>query len=163
FFGSFAIMSGGWSVNDGQRIGRGETPPEQRAETSAEPGIVPRPLTTSQLFGVGRLDPVREQRAAAASQIQRSLKAWRAANGAAGNAAIPKGPGQPLPATVRERMEPKLGADLSSVRVHTAGDSAKAARDLGARAFTVGEDVHFNAGEFQPGSKEGDKLLAHEL
>src|SRR5439155_1319570 len=38
-----------------------------------------------------------------------------------------------------------------------------AAHNLGARAFTVGSDVHFNAGEFAPGSKEGDRLLAHEL
>jgi hypothetical protein len=60
-------------------------------------------------------------------------------------------------------MEPKLGADLSSVRVHTGGDSATAAKGFGARAFTVGSDVHFNAGEFSPGTKEGDKLLAHEL
>jgi hypothetical protein len=60
-------------------------------------------------------------------------------------------------------MEPHLGADLSGVRVHTGGDSAKAASAFGARAFTVGSDVHFNAGEFAPGSKEGDKLLAHEL
>jgi Domain of unknown function (DUF4157) len=61
------------------------------------------------------------------------------------------------------RDQPKLGADLSSVRVHTSGESADAAKGVGARAFTVGDDVHFNAGEFQPGTKEGDKLLAHEL
>ena len=34
---------------------------------------------------------------------------------------------------------------------------------MGARAFTVGKDVHFGASEFAPGSKEGDRLLAHEL
>lgn len=60
-------------------------------------------------------------------------------------------------------MEPRLGADLSSAKVHSGGDSAKAASELGARAFTVGNDVHFNAGEFAPGSKEGDRLIAHEL
>jgi hypothetical protein len=60
-------------------------------------------------------------------------------------------------------MEPRLGADLSDVKVHPSGDSASAAKDLGARAFTVGTDVHFNAGEYAPGSREGDRLLAHEL
>jgi hypothetical protein len=60
-------------------------------------------------------------------------------------------------------MEPKLGANLGSVRVHTSGESAEAAKGFGARAFTIGEDVHFNSGEFQPGTKAGDKLLAHEL
>lgn len=60
-------------------------------------------------------------------------------------------------------MEPRLGADLSSARVHTGPESAKAAAQLGARAFTVGQDVHFGEGEFAPSSKEGDRLLAHEL
>ena len=60
-------------------------------------------------------------------------------------------------------MERTIGADLSGVRVHTGGDSAEAAESLGARAFTVGSDVHFGRGEFAPGSKEGDRLLAHEL
>lgn len=60
-------------------------------------------------------------------------------------------------------MEPRLGADLSNVRVHQGAESADAAEQMGARAFTVGNDVHFGAGEFAPGTKEGDKLLAHEL
>ena len=76
---------------------------------------------------------------------------------------VPEGGGAPLSRDVRPRMEPAMGHDLSSVRVHTSGESAEAARGFGARAFTVGSDVHFNAGEFTPGTKEGDKLLAHEL
>jgi hypothetical protein len=76
---------------------------------------------------------------------------------------IPEGGGAPLDAGVRKKMEGHLGGDLSNVRVHTSGDSAKAASQLGARAFTDGHDVHFNAGQFAPGSKEGDRLLAHEL
>jgi hypothetical protein len=92
-----------------------------------------------------------------------AARIMRKASGPAGQAQIPKGSGAPLGSDVRAKMESKLGADLSSVRVHTGGDSAKAASDFGARAFTVGSDVHFNAGQFAPGSKEGDKLLAHEL
>jgi hypothetical protein len=60
-------------------------------------------------------------------------------------------------------MEPRLGADLSSVKLHTGGDSAQAAAGFGARAFTAGTDVHFASGQFAPGTKEGDRLLAHEL
>ncbi len=60
-------------------------------------------------------------------------------------------------------MEPQLGADLSHVKVHTGGESATAAERLGARAFTTESDVHFAAGEFAPGTKEGDRLIAHEL
>lgn len=76
---------------------------------------------------------------------------------------IPEAGGGALPRGVKKSMEKKLGADLSGVKVHTGGDSAGAANKLNARAFTVGSDVHFNAGEFNPGSKEGTKLLAHEL
>jgi len=83
--------------------------------------------------------------------------------GSAAAAAIPGGPGAPLGGGVQSRMERTLGADLSGVRVHTSGDSAEAAEGMGARAFTVGSDVHFGRGEFAPGSREGDRLLAHEL
>jgi hypothetical protein len=87
----------------------------------------------------------------------------RKQSGSATGGQIPKTAGSPLPADVRAKMEPKLGADLSGVRIHTGGESAKAATGFGARAFTVGSDVHFNAGQFDPGTKEGDRLLAHEL
>ena len=53
--------------------------------------------------------------------------------------------------------------ELVRCRVHAGADSAVAAEQLGARAFTKGTDVHFGTGEFKPGTKEGDRLLAHEL
>lgn len=87
----------------------------------------------------------------------------KAVRDGATQAAIPQTTGAPLPAAARQRMEPQLGADLSAVRVHTGSESAAAATSLGARAFTDGSDVHFAAGEFAPGTKEGDRLLAHEL
>jgi hypothetical protein len=66
------------------------------------------------------------------------------------------------PAT-RKRVESVTGADLSGVRVHTGGASESAARSVGAKAYTVGQDIHFGAGHYQPGTKQGDRLLAHEL
>jgi hypothetical protein len=146
-------------------IGRPKAPPSAASSAPGEAASTPkvfRSLKPGEL-GPQRMNPVNEERAAANQQIQRSLKAWRSASGGAGQAEIPKGAGSPLSSSVRARMEPKLGANLGSVRIHTGGDSATAAKGFGARAFTVGEDVHFNAGEFQPGTKEGDKLLAHEL
>jgi Domain of unknown function (DUF4157) len=95
-------------------------------------------------------------------RIARSLDRRMSANTAA-TASIPQSGGSPLPNEVRGRMEPKLGADLSAVRVHTSGESAQAARQLGARAFAVGSDVHFGSGEYAPGTSQGDRLLAHEL
>jgi hypothetical protein len=87
----------------------------------------------------------------------------KASGGGGGAAAIPESGGAPLGGEVKGRMERTLGADLSGARVHTGGESAEAAESMGARAFTVGGDVHFGRGEFAPGSKEGDRLLAHEL
>ena len=106
---------------------------------------------------------VRSERMDAAASVQRSLKAWAARSGAPSGAAKIPGPGSALPGEVRKRIEPHLGADLSGVTVNTSGKSAQAAEELGAKAFTVGQDVHFGAGQYAPGTKEGDRLLSHEL
>jgi hypothetical protein len=75
----------------------------------------------------------------------------------------PRRGGTALPTKTRGQMEHSLGADLSAAKIHTGGDSAQAAESLGARAMTVGNDVHFGAGQYAPGTKEGDRLIAHEL
>jgi hypothetical protein len=75
---------------------------------------------------------------------------------------VPAG-GQPLDAVTRAWMEPRFGADFGSVRVHTGTAAASHAADVSAHAYTVGEEVVFGAGEYQPGSESGRRLLAHEL
>jgi hypothetical protein len=61
-------------------------------------------------------------------------------------------------------MEPHFGSSVvGRARLHTSSESADAASTLGAKAFTDGDHVHFGGGEFQPGTKEGDRLLAREL
>ena len=72
-------------------------------------------------------------------------------------------PGAPLPLDLLARFESSLDADLSHVRIHTGRDSAKAADAVGARAYTVGKDVHFGAGYYEPSSASGIELLAHEV
>jgi hypothetical protein len=71
--------------------------------------------------------------------------------------------GQPLPPSVRNFFEPRFGADFSQVRVHSDGQAAESARAIQARAFTVGRDVVFGAGEYGTEMSEGQRLLAHEL
>ncbi|RMG07653.1 MAG: DUF4157 domain-containing protein [Planctomycetota bacterium] len=68
-----------------------------------------------------------------------------------------------LPAGVRARMEGILGSDFSSVRVHRDEAAHRAASSIGARAFTLGTDVFFRRGAYDPGTAEGLALLAHEL
>ena len=73
------------------------------------------------------------------------------------------GGGQPLDSSVRAGMENALGADLSGVRVHTDGAAAASAQAVQAHAYTVGDEVVFGAGQYQPGSPAGQRTLAHEL
>ncbi|APR87176.1 hypothetical protein A7982_12525 [Minicystis rosea] len=68
--------------------------------------------------------------------------------------------GSVLPPQVTERFSNAYRHDLSDVRVHA--DSALP-RDLGARAFAMGRHVAFAPGEFRPGTREGDRLIGHEL
>lgn len=72
-------------------------------------------------------------------------------------------PGSPLPEGMSSRLGNALGADVSNVRVHTGEASAKAADGLQANAFAVGQAVHFGAGKYQPGTPDGDRLIAHEV
>lgn len=72
-------------------------------------------------------------------------------------------PGQPLPTEIRDFFEPRIGQNMSHVRVHTGEKAQQSARELNALAYTVGSHVVFNAGEYEPYFSEGKRLLAHEL
>jgi hypothetical protein len=74
-----------------------------------------------------------------------------------------RGGGQPLAPSMRRFMEPRFGADFSGVRIHAGPDAMRTAHALNARAYTVGRDVMFGAGQYVPDTTEGRKLLAHEL
>lgn len=74
-----------------------------------------------------------------------------------------KGKGSPLPESTRSSMESSFGADFSGVRVHTGGSASQMNQELGARAFTHGNDIYFNEGQYDTSSKSGNSLLAHEL
>jgi hypothetical protein len=71
--------------------------------------------------------------------------------------------GQAMDPNTRGSMESRFGHDFSGVRVHADGEAAEAARAVQARAFTTGRDIVFGAGEYQPATAEGQRLLAHEL
>lgn len=60
-------------------------------------------------------------------------------------------------------MSAKFGHDFSQVRVHTDARASETAEALGAEAYTVGEDIVFGEGQYDPGSRDGERLIAHEL
>lgn len=74
-----------------------------------------------------------------------------------------RGGGQRLSSSLRNFFEPRFGHDFSQVRVHTDAKAAESARAVNARAFTIGRDVVFGAGEYSSESLAERKLLAHEL
>ncbi|MVT08331.1 eCIS core domain-containing protein [Chitinophaga tropicalis] len=71
--------------------------------------------------------------------------------------------GNPLPADVYNEMSSAIGADFSNVRIHTDDKAAQLNSELGAQAFTHGNDVYFNSGKYDTESTAGKRLLAHEL
>ena len=73
------------------------------------------------------------------------------------------GSGRSLDSGVRSRMGSVFGQDFSNVRIHTDANAGQLSQDLNARAFTIGQDIAFGIGEYQPGSLIGDALIAHEL
>ena len=76
---------------------------------------------------------------------------------------VVRSPGRPLEPPTRQFMERRFGSDFGSVRVHTSSRAAESARTVDARAYTVGGDVVFGAGEYRPETTDGRRILAHEL
>lgn len=74
-----------------------------------------------------------------------------------------QGAGVPLENSSRIFFENRMGRNFADVRVHTDARANATARSLRARAFTVGNDIAFAQGEYQPATMAGNRLLAHEL
>jgi len=74
-----------------------------------------------------------------------------------------RAPSQALDVATRSFMESRFGHDFGEVRVHTDARAATSAQAANARAYTMGRDVVFGAGQYAPGTDTGRKLLAHEL
>ena len=122
------------------------------ARTSCEGGVDPKPAPT-----VGR---------GLSTLVSRSAEGGIGIDAAPEMAAridAARGSGQALPESVRTAMEPLFGADFRGVRVHADAQAHMLNRALEARAFTTGHDIFFGHGHYQPASRRGVELLAHEL
>lgn len=73
------------------------------------------------------------------------------------------GRGSAMDGATQSFMSSRMGRDFSHVNIHSDGEAVQMNRKLSARAFTVGRDIYFNEGEYQPDSHKGRHLLAHEL
>ena len=74
-----------------------------------------------------------------------------------------RGGGHSPPNRLIQPIERAFGSDFRSVRIHTDTESSRLNQLLNARAFTVGQDIYFRGGQYQPETSEGRLLLAHEL
>ncbi|MBR4840001.1 MAG: DUF4157 domain-containing protein [Paludibacteraceae bacterium] len=74
-----------------------------------------------------------------------------------------QGGGQTMPAGLRGMMERGFDRDFSQVRLHTDSEAAGLSSSIHAKAFTHGNDIYFNRGQFSPETSEGQRLVAHEL
>ncbi|MBW4507263.1 MAG: DUF4157 domain-containing protein [Scytonematopsis contorta HA4267-MV1] len=120
-----------------------ETPQLIQRETGEDEEIQMKPLAKS-------ITPLIQRKSnksfSASSNLESSLNAS-------------KGNGSPLSDDTRGFMEPRFGSDFSPVRVHTDSSAVQMNKDLGAAAFTHGNDIYYGAGK-SPGNNE---LTAHEL
>lgn len=74
-----------------------------------------------------------------------------------------QGHGSHLDGDLKNMMESGFGRNFSSVRLHNDSAAAEMSSSISARAFTVGNDIYFNQGQYNPHTKEGQRLIAHEL
>jgi LysM repeat protein len=74
-----------------------------------------------------------------------------------------RGSGSNMDRPTQSFMESRFGTDFSIVKIHTGDDAVQMSRELNAQAFTVGSDIYFNSGKYNPSSHSGKHLLAHEL
>lgn len=74
-----------------------------------------------------------------------------------------RSPGVPIESSARQSLESRLGFNFANVRIHADAEAARAAHDVSAAAFTVGNHIAFAPGLYAPHTREGRRLLAHEL
>lgn len=160
------------------RVRRRQTEPPLAA---APPQALIRRSTRSGQLEVGSVDDPAERAADGfASGITTALGLGSVSTHQAGARSVPSagggplaastarvlrsaGSGRPLEPSVSQRVQPLVDFDLASMRVHTGSAADTVARQIDAKAFTVGSDVYFRDGAYSTGTSEGMHTLAHEI
>ncbi|HEY3127845.1 MAG TPA: DUF4157 domain-containing protein [Acidobacteriota bacterium] len=160
-------------------ISQPDDPYEQEADRVADQVMrMPVSMERASTLSLSESQPIHVQRSCAAcavgepcrkcgeEQIQRKAaygSSPAASAGVSSRIAALHGGGQPLPPSIRAFFEPRFNRDFGQVRVHGGPSAAETAKSIDARAFTVGRNIAFAAGQYAPKSAEGQRLLAHEL
>ena len=138
-------------------VGPANDPLEQEADTMAdrvmrmqEPGFVQRKCHDCEKEEHLQRQPTGDGQPAVSDQTADTIRSSA-------------GKGSVLDGSAASFMSSRMGNDFGDIKIHTDGEAVQLSRELSARAFTVGRDIYFNEGEYQPGSESGRHLLAHEL
>ena len=73
------------------------------------------------------------------------------------------GKGNALSPVSNQFFSQRMNYDFSNVRVHTDKEAAESAKSVNAKAYTIGNNIVFNEGQYNTESQEGKRLMAHEL
>ncbi len=156
------------------RVGAVDDPLERQADRVADQVVVDLGSPTAAGAGRGVLQRKCSCGGEAASggecEACKQKRLQRVASGPAGAAAAPplvhetlRSQGRPLDASARTSMESRFGHDFGKVRVHIDARAAESAGAVNALAYTVGHHIVFGAGQYDPHSATGARLIAHEL
>lgn len=132
------------------------TDPQDHTHRSPAKSEEARPAPVERLDHAGIL---RLQRAAGNASVSSLLEEERSPV----KDVVESGGGRGLDEPVRAMMESRLGHDFSDVRVHDDSRASDSAKAVQAHAYTVGNDLVFQSGQYQPESPSGQRMLAHEL
>src|ERR1700690_2494280 len=127
-------------------------------------GEVGRALAAGESGHLGPDALLHLQRSAGNSGVVQLLgEEQEAADGSSVKDIVGRGGGQALEGGLQSDMESRFGADFSGVGVHTDGQAAASASSVNAHAYTVGSDIVFGGGRYDPASPTGQRTIAHEL
>jgi hypothetical protein len=159
----------GGAVAQGKlKVGSSSDPHEREADRVADAVVGPAAGTARPASALTGSAPTVQRKCECEEDELAQGKDAQATDAASGRALesrmdAVRGGGQPLDPALRHFFEPRLGHDFAGVKVHADGAAAEAAQTVSARAFTVGRDIVFGAGEWKPETQSGRHLLAHEL
>ena len=144
---------------------------EQEDDATAARGIQQINSPTNNASTASLTQPVQRQEMQEDEELQMKSLVQRRENIGGGEASTDlessiqsaRGSGQSLDANLQRSMGQAMGADFSGVKVHTDSQSDQLNKSIQAKAFTTGQDVFFRQGAYEPSSRGGQELIAHEL
>lgn len=149
--------------HEGEHGGEAERLPERGRHQERADLLAQRALAEGRPGALNAEAVTRLQRAAGNAGVGSLLGEDQQQQGSPVLDVVGSGGGQPLDERTRTDMETSLGQDFGGVRVHTGATASRSAESVQANAYTVGNDIVFRGGGYQPDTPSGRHLLAHEL